>query len=220
MQRGAPREPRSRGHAVRSSLTLVACLAFACQAGREGPPLASDPPPGGAAGAASAMARAPDVLYVPTPPSVVTRMLELARVGRDDLVYDLGCGDGRIVIEAARRYGARAVGFEIDPTLVAEARRNVAAAGLQQRVRIEQRDIFELDLTPANVVTLYLLPELNVRLLPQLARLQPGSRIVSHDFDIAGVMPQQALTLRPDPAGPDHSVYLFETPLLERPERP
>jgi ribosomal protein L11 methylase PrmA len=140
-------------------------------------------------------------------------MLELARVSRDDLVYDLGCGDGRIVIAAARRYGARAIGFDIDPARVAEARRNVAAAGLERLVRIEQRDIFELDLTPASVVTLYLLPELNVRLLPQLEQLRPGSRVVSHDFDIEGVVPAQTLALRVDPAEPPHDIYFFEAPL-------
>jgi ribosomal protein L11 methylase PrmA len=152
-------------------------------------------------------------LYVPTPDAVVERMLDLARVSRDDVVYDLGCGDGRIVIAAARRHGARAVGFDIDPARVAEARRNVAAAGVEQLVSIEQRDVFELDLTPATVIALYLLPELNVRLLPQLERLRPGSRIVSHDFDIAGVVPSQTLSLRPDPAGPPHDIFFFETPL-------
>jgi SAM-dependent methyltransferase len=168
------------------------------------PPAAADTPEA---------ARAPDVLYVPTPEPVVERMLELANVGPSDVVYDLGCGDGRIVVMAAQRYGARAVGFDIDPARVAEARRNVAAAGIEQLVRIEQRDIFELDLSPASVVTLYLLPELNVRLLPQLERLKPGTRIVSHDFDIAGVVPTRELSLRPDPTGPDHSVYFFELPL-------
>jgi SAM-dependent methyltransferase len=191
-------------------------LACGCQADRGAPTSASlaapvvSPP---AAADTPEAARAPDVLYVPTPEPVVERMLELANVGPSDVVYDLGCGDGRIVVMAAQRYGARAVGFDIDPARVAEARRNVAAAGIEQLVRIEQRDIFELDLSPASVVTLYLLPELNVRLLPQLERLKPGTRIVSHDFDIAGVAPKRELSLRPDPRGPSHSVYFFELPL-------
>jgi SAM-dependent methyltransferase len=201
---------------VNCSIPLSVCLALACRAGDDAPPPTRDLASVGGTSEATAAARAPDILYVPTPEAVVSRMLEVARVGPADLVYDLGCGDGRIVIEAARRYGAHAVGFDIDPALVAEARRNVNAAGVQQLVRIEQHDIFELDLSPASVVALYLLPELNVRLLPQLRRLRPGSRVVSHDFDIAGVVPQQELTLEPDPAGTKHSVYFFETPLLER----
>lgn len=154
------------------------------------------------------------MLYVPTPDQVVDRMLELARVSREDVVYDLGCGDGRIVVAAAKRYGAHAVGFDIDPARVAEARANVAQSGVADLVSIEQRDIFTLDLRPASVVALYLLPELNVKLLPQLERLKPGSRIVSHDFDIAGVVPKRELQLRPDPNGPTHSVYFFEMPLV------
>src|SRR6187399_1520097 len=126
--------------------------------------------------------RDPDVIYVPTPEPVVDRMLELAAVDEDDIVYDLGCGDGRIVITAAQRYGVKAWGFDIDPVRVAEARANAKAAGVEDLVTIEQKDIFTLDLSPASVVTLYLLPELNVRLIPQLAQLEPGSRIVSHDF--------------------------------------
>lgn len=204
---------------ARLARRLVAlCCAWPCQAAPGAPALDTGGLGGASAGAAPA--RAPDVSYVPTPEPVVDRMLELARVGRNDVVYDLGCGDGRIVIAAARRHGARAVGFDIDPARVAEARRNVAAAGVEQLVRIEQRDVFELDLTPATVVTLYLLPELNVRLLPQLERLRPGSRVVSHDFDIAGVVPSQTLALRPDPAGPTHDIYFFETPLGRAPRTP
>jgi SAM-dependent methyltransferase len=170
----------------------------------------------GSSGAAAAEAEAPrkpDVIYVPTPQPVVDKMLELAKVTSDDLVYDLGCGDGRIVVTAAKRYGARAVGFEIDPERVAEARENVRQSGVEDRVTIEQRDIFTLDLAPANVVTLYLLPSLNVRLIPQLSQLRPGSRVVSHDFDIQGVVPVQTLTLRPEEDKLPHSVFLFEIPL-------
>lgn len=133
--------------------------------------------------------RLPDVVFVPTPQKVVDRMLELAELKPDDLLYDLGCGDGRIVVTAAKRYGVRAVGVDIDPRRVAEARANVRTNHLEHLVTIMQADIFELDFKDATVVTLYLLPELNVRLMPQLARLKPGTRILSHDFDMRGAKP-------------------------------
>jgi len=158
------------------------------------------------------------VLYVPTPEDVVDAMLALARVGKDDVVYDLGCGDGRIVVKAAERYGARAVGYDIDPARVSEARQNVAAHHVEQLVQIEQRDIFTLDLSGASVIALYLLPELNVKLLPQLERMRPGSRIVSHDFDIAGVVPKNVLRLGVDEKGVAHSVYYYELPLTKEPQ--
>jgi SAM-dependent methyltransferase len=157
--------------------------------------------------------RKPDVIYVPTPQPIVDKMLELANVQSGDLVYDLGCGDGRIVVTAAKRYGVRAVGFDIDPKRVAEAKDNVRKNGVEDLVSIEQKDIFTLDLRPANVVTLYLLPQLNVKLIPQLERMRPGSRIVSHDFDIAGVAPLQELTLRPKGDETAHSIFLFQVPL-------
>ncbi len=160
--------------------------------------------------------REPDVLYVPTPQPVVDEMLAMARVAPTDLVYDLGCGDGRIVVTAAKRHGARAVGFEIDPERVAEARTNVRDSGVEHLVSIEQKDFFTLDLSGANVVTLYLLPELNAKLLPQLERMKPGSRIVSHDFDIAGVEPLRTLALRPN-GTTEHMLYLFEIPLKKQP---
>jgi len=218
----ARREDLARPSDLARGLALAVCLVCACRADPKPSGSTAPPEPAAAGGSAGGVVepappRTPDVLYVPTPEVVVARMLELARVGRDDVVYDLGCGDGRIVILAAQRYGARGLGVDIDPALVAEARSNVAAAGVEKLVRIEQRDIFELDLSPASVVTLYLLPELNVRLLPQLERLKPGSRIVSHDFGIAGVVPLQELALRPDPAGPQHDIYLFETPLRRTP---
>jgi SAM-dependent methyltransferase len=188
---------------------LIALIVLACEAKPDVSAVSArpaDPPP--------EAARAPDVLYIPTPQAVVDEMLELARVKPGDLVYDLGCGDGRIVVTAAQRYGARAVGFDIDPERVAEAEDNVRKAGVGGLVRIEQRDIFTLDLAQANIVTLYLLPELNVKLIPQLERMLPGSRVISHDFDIAGVEPLQALTLRADDT--DHTVYVFEIPLKKQ----
>jgi endoglucanase len=167
--------------------------------------------------------REPDVIYVPTPVQVVDKMLELAKVTKDDLLYDLGCGKGAIVIEAAKKIGCRCVGFEIDPDRVAAARANVEANNVGHLVRIEQRDIFTLDLSPASVVTLYLLPSLNVKLIPQLEKLKPGSRIVSHDFDMQGVTPDQKVTVETkDDAGygGQHDVYLWTTPLKKEPAQP
>lgn len=134
-------------------------------------------------------ARTPDVVYVPTPQPLVEKMLELAEVKKGDVVYDLGCGDGRIVVTAAKKYGVKAVGFDIDPQRVKEAIANVKSNKVEHLVTIRQDDIFTLDLTPASVVTLYLLPDLNVRLMPQLAKLKTGSRIVSHEFDMRGAKP-------------------------------
>jgi predicted RNA methylase len=120
---------------------------------------------------------------------VVDKMLEMAEVKSGDVVYDLGCGDGRIVVTAAKKYGVKAIGYDIDPQRVKEARANVKAAGVEHLVQIHEQDIFTLDLREASVVTLYLLPTLNVRLMPQLAVLKAGSRIVSHDFDMQGAKP-------------------------------
>jgi SAM-dependent methyltransferase len=157
--------------------------------------------------------KTPDVVYVPTPQPIVDKMLALAKVKQRDIVYDLGCGDGRIVVTAAKRYGAKAFGFDVDPDRVAEARRNVRNAQVEHLVTIEEKDIFTLDLSPANVVTLYLLPELNVRLIPQLEKLKPGSRIVSHDFDMEGVRPLEHLVMKPPGEERNHEVYLWIAPL-------
>jgi SAM-dependent methyltransferase len=165
-----------------------------------------------ASGSAASPTKALDVIYVPTPQPVVDKMLELARVTKDDLVYDLGCGDGRIVVTAAKRYGARAVGFDVDPARVKEARANVKKNKLEHLVTIEQKDIFTLDLTPASVVTLYLLPKLNDRLVPQLEKLAPGSRVVSHDFSITGIRPVHELSLRPRGDDDDHEIYFYTIP--------
>ncbi|UCG48246.1 MAG: DNA/RNA non-specific endonuclease [Phycisphaerales bacterium] len=155
--------------------------------------------------------RTPDVIFVPTPPEVVDRMLELAKVTKDDLVYDLGCGDGRIVVAAAKKYGCRAVGYDIDPKRVRESQENVAKNNVGRLVRIEQKDIFTLDLSRADVITLYLLPKLNVRLIPQLEKLKPGSRIVSHDFNMKGVRPDEVVRLTTGHA--QHNIFLWTAPL-------
>jgi protein-L-isoaspartate O-methyltransferase len=141
--------------------------------------------PGAGGGAQSRAAKKPDVVFVPTPQPVVDAMLELAGVKRTDVVYDLGSGDGRIVITAAKKYGARGVGIEIDPVLVQKATDNAAAAGVSDRVRFVTADIFAADISRATVVTLYLLQSINERLRPKLVReLKPGTRIVSHVFNM------------------------------------
>lgn len=123
--------------------------------------------------------------YVKTPPEVVTAMLKAAEVKPGDVVYDLGCGDGRIVIAAVREFGARGVGVDLYPEHLAEARENARKAGVEARVEFREQDLFDTDLSKATVVTLYLLPELNLALRPKLlAELKPGTRIVSHAFDL------------------------------------
>ncbi len=135
-----------------------------------------------------------DIVYVPTPQKVVDKMLDVAKVTSSDVVYDLGCGDGRIVVTAAKR-GAKATGFDIDPARIQEARAHLKSFGVESNASIRWANVFSVDLQPATVVALYLLPELNVKLIPQLEKLRPGSRIVSHDFDMEGVKPDAEYTV-------------------------
>jgi SAM-dependent methyltransferase len=157
----------------------------------------------------------PDVIFVPTPQDVVDKMLEVAEVKKGDVLYDLGCGDGRIVTTAAKRHGVKAVGIDIDPQRIAESRETVRKAGVGDLVTIKQADIFEEELGEASVVTLYLLPELNVRLMPRLKRLKPGTRIVSHDFDMRGAKPKKVVSVRTDDDEEEHTVYLWVVPWEE-----
>jgi SAM-dependent methyltransferase len=144
--------------------------------------------------ATQAPTRSPDVVYVPTPPAVVNEMLRLANVKSTDLVYDLGSGDGRIVIAAAQQRGARGIGIDIDPQRVQEANENAQKAGVSDRVQFRQQDLFQTDFSDATVVMLYLLPALNVKLRPKLLReLKPGTRIVSHAFDMGEWKPEQVV---------------------------
>jgi SAM-dependent methyltransferase len=132
--------------------------------------------------------------YVQTPPEVVSAMLEIARVTKEDIVYDLGSGDGRIVIEAAKKYGARAVGMELDQDLIREAKEKASSAGVASLVSFVRKDFFDADLSSATVVTLYLLPEVNRDLMPKLLRgLKPGTRIVSHAFDFGSWKPEKQI---------------------------
>jgi SAM-dependent methyltransferase len=137
--------------------------------------------------------RAPDVIFVPTPQRVINAMLKLAKVNRSDVVYDLGCGDGRIVVSAAR-LGARSVGIDIDPQRIREANARIKAAGLGKRAKVMQGDLFETDISDASVVTLYLLSSLNLKLRPKLlSELRPGTRIVSHGFDMGDWKPEKSV---------------------------
>jgi SAM-dependent methyltransferase len=163
------------------------------------------------AGCGPIFARGGDVPYVQTPDRVVQEMLALADVRPDDVVYDLGAGDGRVVIAAARWRGAHGVGIEIDPDLVRHARHEAERAGVADRVRFETGDLFAAPLGAATVVTLYLSPELNARLRPRLlAELRPGTRIVSHQFPMADWRPAQSVTLTVD--GREHVLHLWIVP--------
>lgn len=132
-----------------------------------------------------------DVRFITTPMNVVDQMLELAAIQEGDVLYDLGCGDGRIAIRAAKRFGIHCVGYDLDPARVEESTANAKKEGVDHLARFQTANVFDLDLTPASVIAMYLLPELNVRLIPQLQQLKPGSRIVSHNFDMEGVVPEQ-----------------------------
>ena len=137
-----------------------------------------------------------DVPYVPTPPEVVDEMLRLAEVGPDDRLYDLGSGDGRIVITAAERFGTRGIGVDIDPERVEEANANAEAANVTDLVEFREQDLFETDFSDATVVTLYLLSEVNLRLRPRLLQeLEPGTRIVSHAFNMGDWEPEEVVNL-------------------------
>ena len=147
--------------------------------------------------------------YVVTAQDVVDEMLQLANVGKDDLVYDLGSGDGRIVIEAARRYGARGVGIELDPDLVRRAQENARRANVSHLVEFRQQDLMTVDLSPATVVTVYLSQAANLKLRPRLqAQLRPGARVVSHEFDMGDWQPNGILRVR-DESGGVRILYLW-----------
>lgn len=161
-----------------------------------------------------------DVIYVPTPHEVVAKMLELADPRPGEVLYDLGCGDGRIPVAAAKKYGVRAWGFDIDPERIKDSLATVQKNNVGNLVTIKLQDVFELDLSKADVITLYLLPRLNVKLIPQLDKLKPGCRIVSHDFDMQGVRPKRELILRAGDGSREHRVLLWVTPLEKEKSAP
>jgi predicted O-methyltransferase YrrM len=165
------------------------------------------PAPAQAHAQEAAAEREPDVIYVPTPPKVVDAMLELAKVRSGDVLYDLGSGDGRIPIAAAKKHGIRAVGVDIDPARIKEARANAAAAGVADRVTFRQEDLFKTEIAQASVVTLYLLSSLNEKLRPRLlAELKPGTRIVSHAFRMGDWEPEKTRDVE------GSTIYLWTVP--------
>jgi SAM-dependent methyltransferase len=188
--------PRAAGLAIVGMLSLLAA----------GP--ASACPPGHASATPSAAELSEgEALYLPTPRRVVDAMLGLANVGSGDVLYDLGSGDGRIPITAARRYGIRAVGIELDARKIADARCNARESGVAQRVEFRQADVFEADFREASVVTLFLFPEMNRRLRPRLrAELAPGTRIVSHRFDLGDWPPDRRVEVD------GHAIFLWIVP--------
>ncbi len=170
-------------------------------------------PPLPQAVAANGVEKPLDVVYITTPQDVVEKMLSMARLKREDLVYDLGCGDGRILVTAARAYGCHAAGYDLDPRRVQESRENAKRAGVERLIGVEQKDIFDLDLQPADVIFIYLNPVVNRRLIPQLRALKPGSRIVSHSFPIGDIEPDETVTMVSREDGQEHRIYLWTTPL-------
>jgi SAM-dependent methyltransferase len=169
------------------------------------------------AGAAAAQEakKAPEVPYVPTTQAAVEAMLKLAGVTSDDVVYDLGCGDGRIVITAAKLYGARGVGIDIDPQRIREANENAKKAGVEQLVRFEENDLFKANIREASVVTLFLLTKVNARLRPKLLlELRVGTRVVSNTFDMGDWKPQKEFTVDTGEEGYfSKKLYLWTIPL-------
>lgn len=180
---------------MRFAKTLV-CLALAA---------ALSPLP--AAAQQAGTLREPDVIYVPTPQEVVDAMLKLANVHKGDVVYDLGCGDGRIVVTAAKRYGVRGVGIDINPERIRDAKENAQQNGVTNLVTFRNEDLFEADIKEATVVTLYLLTSLNIKLRPKLLRdLKPGTRIVSHSFDMGEWKPDKTENVN------GRTIYLWTVP--------
>jgi hypothetical protein len=166
--------------------------------------------------AMAAGAGEPSVPYVPTPQDVVEKMLEIAKVGPNDYVIDLGSGDGRIVITAAKKFGARGFGVDLNPERIRESNDNARKAGVTDRVLFQQRDLFETDLSEATVITMYLLPRVNMELRPKLLALRPGTRIVSHDFSMEDWKPDAHVTVESKEkyggAGGKSDVYLWIVP--------
>ncbi len=160
--------------------------------------------------------KTPDCVFVPTPHDIVEKMLRMANVTKDDVVYDLGCGDGRIVVQAAKKRGCKGIGFEIVPKLAQQARDNASQNGVSHLVQIKEEDLFKADFSEATVLPIYLLPKMLKKLKPKLAKLKPGTRIVSHDYRIDGVKPDKTVTLVSKETGAEHILILYTLPLKAR----
>lgn len=177
------------------------------------PAIASGASPGMTSGHKSAVIF---VEFVATPQDVVERMLEMAGVTKSDVLCDLGCGDGRILVTAARQYGCRTIGYDLDPLRLEEARQNAARHAVSHLVTVECKDVLKVDLRGASVVTLYLGTEINARLIPQLEKLRPGARIVSHDFAMGDLPPDKRVEMISHADGLKHTLYLWTCPLPAR----
>lgn len=153
-----------------------------------------------------------DVPYVPTPQDVVETMLNIAQVGASDYVIDLGSGDGRIVVTAAAKFGAQGFGVDLNPRRIAEAVENAKKAGVSDRAQFFQRNLFETDFSKATVLTMYLLPEVNLKLRPHVLNLKPGTRVVSHDFDMGEWKPDHSIIMRSSQTGYNDRIYFWVVP--------
>jgi ribosomal protein L11 methylase PrmA len=153
---------------------------------------------------------------VGTPYDIVSQMLKLAKVTKRDLVYDLGCGDGRMVVLAAKKYGTRGRGFDIDPERVAAARDNVKRNGVEAFVTILEADLFTVDFSMADVLSLYLLPEINRKLLPQFEKLKPGARLVFHDYGLEGFEADKEIRVTSNEDNATHTLFLYIAPLKKK----
>jgi precorrin-6B methylase 2 len=160
--------------------------------------------------------RNPDVVYVGTAYDVVSRMLQMGKVKKSDMVYDLGCGDARMLVLAAQKYGSHGVGYDIDPERIRASEDNVERNHVDKLVKIEQADMFTLDLSKADVIPMYLLPEMNRKLLPQLEKMKPGSRIVCHNYDLDGIIADETVTMVSNEDGATHTLWLYTIPLKHR----
>jgi SAM-dependent methyltransferase len=155
----------------------------------------------------------PDVVYVGTPYDIVSQMLHMADVKKNDTVVDLGCGDARMLVLAAQKYGSKGIGYEIDPVMVRESRKNAERNNVSDLVEIIQADIFKVDISDADVLPIYLLPEMNLKLVPQFETLKPGSRLVFHNYDLAGYAYNKKVEIISNEDNSSHTLWLYTTPL-------
>jgi ribosomal protein L11 methylase PrmA len=160
--------------------------------------------------------RGPDVVYVGTAYDLISKMLQMAKTKKDDLVYDLGCGDGRMLVLAAQKYGCHGIGYDIDPVRVEESIANATRNHVENLVKIIQADIFTVDIKDADVIPMYLLPEMNRRLLPQLDKLKNGARIVTHQYDLDGIVADKTITVISNEDNASHTLSLYTTPLKRK----
>jgi len=189
-------------HSKRSKLTFCLALGLVLAGSAYAVNAADDQP-----------SRTPDCVYVGTPYDVAVKMVDVAGVAKNDVVCDPGCGDGRMLIAAARRCGCRGTGYELDPRLAHEARQIAERRGVGRLVDVQIKDIFTVDYRVYDVVLMYLLPDMIVRLLPELEKLKPGSRIVAHDYGIRGVVPDKTISFVSNEDNVEHTVYLYTLPL-------